>query len=112
MPKPAHRTTSRYSREAVELLGVLIHNARIERGLTVADVAERAGVSRTLVYRVEKGDPGSSIGAAFELAAIVGVQLFEAESTTLTKHLTLARDKLLLLPKAVRRHRKKVDDDF
>lgn len=112
MPKPAHRTTSRYSQEAAKLLGVLIHNARVERGLTVADLAERAGVSRSLVYRVEKGDLGSSIGAAFELAAIVGVQLFEAEPTTLTKHLAMARDKLTLLPKAVRRHAKKVNDDF
>ena len=44
MAKPAHRSYSRYAREAAKLLGLMIHNARVERELTVADVAERAGV--------------------------------------------------------------------
>lgn len=112
MAKPASRSYSRYAREATELLGLMIHNARIERELTVADVAERAGVSRGLVHRIEKGELGSSIGAAFELAAIVGLRLFEAEPTTLTRHLSMARDKLTLLPKAVRPAGKGVKDEF
>ncbi len=112
MAKPAHRSYSRYAREAANLLGLLIHNARVERKLTVADVAERAGVSRGLVHRIEKGDMGCSIGAAFELAAIVGLRLFEAEPTTLTRHLSMARDKLTLLPKAVRTGTKRVKDEF
>lgn len=112
MPKPATRAYSGYAREAAELLGLLIHNARVERGLTAADVAERAGVSRGLVHRVEKGDMGCSLGAAFELAALVGVRLFEAEPATLTMHLAMARDKMLLLPRAVRQSPKAVNDDF
>jgi DNA-binding XRE family transcriptional regulator len=112
MAKPATRTYSRYAREAAQLLGMLIHNARIERALTVAEVAERAGVSRGLVHRIEKGDMGCSIGAAFEVAAIVGVRLFDAEPTTLTKHLAAARDKLTLLPKAARAGAKAVKDAF
>jgi DNA-binding XRE family transcriptional regulator len=112
MAKPAHRSYSRYAREAVDLLGLLIHNARVERKLTVADVAERAGVSRGLVHRIEKGYMGCSIGAAFELAAIVGLRLFEAEPTTLTRHLSMARDKLTLLPMAVRAGTKRVKDEF
>jgi branched-subunit amino acid aminotransferase/4-amino-4-deoxychorismate lyase len=74
MPKPISRIPSAYAREAAELLGLLIRSARVERGLTIADLAERAGVSRGLVHRVEQGDPGCSLGAAFELAAIVGVR--------------------------------------
>lgn len=112
MAKPANRSHSRYARKAAELLGLLIHNARVERELTVADAAERAGVSRGLVHRIEKGDMGCSIGAAFELAAIVGLRLFEAEPTTLTRHLSMARDKLTLLPKAVRPSTKWVKDEF
>ncbi len=112
MAKPAHRSYSRYAREAVELLGLMIHNARIERGITVADVAERAGISRGLVHRVEKGEMGSSIGAAFEVAAIIGLRLFEAEPTTLTRHLSMERDKLTLLPQSVRTGTTKVKDDF
>ena len=112
MAKPSHRSYSRYAREAVELLGLMIRNARIERGITVADVAERAGISRGLVHRIEKGEMGSSVGAAFEAAAIVGLRLFEAESTTLTRDLSMERDRLTLLPQSVRTATTKVKDDF
>lgn len=112
MAKPASRSYSRYARESAELLGLMIRSARIERELTVADVAERAGISRGLVHRIEKGELGCSIGATFELAAIVGLRLFEAEPTTLTRHLSMTRDKLTLLPKAVRPTAKGVKDEF
>ncbi|MBS0541557.1 MAG: helix-turn-helix transcriptional regulator [Proteobacteria bacterium] len=112
MSKPVIRSYSRYAREAAELLGHTIRTARTERALTVADVAERAGTSRGLVQRIEKGDMGCSIGAAFEVAAIVGVRLFEAEPATLTRHLAMSRDTLSLLPKAVRPGAKAVKDDF
>ncbi len=112
MAKPVHRSYSRYARNAAELLGLMVRNARIERGITVADVAERAGVSRGLVHRIEKGEMGSSVGAAFEVAAIVGLRLFEAEPTTLTRHLSMERGKLALLPKSARMAKAKVNDDF
>ncbi len=112
MAKPAHRSYSRYAREAAELLGLAVRAARIERGLTVAETAERAGVSRGLVHRVEKGEPGSSIGAAFEVAAIVGLRLFEAGPATLTRHLSRERGRLALLPQSVRTGTAKVKDDY
>ena len=112
MAKPAQRSYSRYAREAAELLGLMIHTARIERDLTVGDVAERAGVSRGLVHRIEKGEMGSSIGAVFEIAAIVGLRLFETGPTTLTRHLSMEREKVTLLPKSVRTGMTKVKDDF
>lgn len=106
------RAYSRHTKEAVALLGTLIHNARIGRNMTVADVAERAGISRGLMSRIEKGDPGCAIGSAFEVASLLGVSLFESEPTTLTKHLASEREKLRLLPKAVRPTKTDVDDDF
>ncbi len=112
MSKPTLRGYSRYGREAAELLGLLIHNARVERQLTVAEVAERAGMSRGLVYRIEKGDLGCSVGAVFEVAAIVGVRLFDANPATLTRYRDMTREKFVLLPKAVRRKARKVKDDF
>ena len=112
MAKPAQRSYSRYAREAAELLGLMIRNARIERSSTVADVAERAGISRGLVHRIERGEMGSSIGATFEVAAIVGLRLFEPEPTTLTRHLSMERGKLTLLPQSVRARTRKVKDDF
>ncbi len=112
MAKPSGRSYSRYAREAAELLGLMIRNTRTERGITVADVAERAGVSRGLVHRIEQGEMGSSIGAAFEVAAVIGLRLFEADPTTLTRHLTMERDRLTLLPRSVRTGTTRVKDDF
>ena len=74
MPKPAIRPYSRYSRDAALLLGQLIRRARLERKITTTELAERAGLSRGLVQRIEQGDPGCAIGAVFEAAAIVGVR--------------------------------------
>ncbi|MCY4259081.1 MAG: helix-turn-helix transcriptional regulator [Rhodobacteraceae bacterium] len=90
----------------------MIHTARIESNSTVADVAERAGISRGLVHRIEKGEMGSSIGAAFEVAAVVGLHLFESEPTALTCHLSAERGKLTLLPQSARTGTTTVKDDF
>ena len=112
MAKPANRSYSRYAQEAATLLGLMIRNARVERGITVSEVAERAGVSRGLVHRIEKGEMTSSIGAAFEVAAIVGLHLFDSESNTLTRYLRMEQQKFALLPRAVRTSTTKVKDDF
>ena len=112
MPKSITRTYSRYSREASSLLGGLIRAARKERKLTAQEVADRAGISRGLLQRIEKGDLKCEIGAAFEVATIVGVKLFDADETTLTKHIRQTEDKLALLPKSVRKKPKVVRDEF
>lgn len=65
MAKPANRSYSRYARETAELLGTMIHSARAEHALTVTEVAERAGISRGLVQRIENDDRGCSLGAVF-----------------------------------------------
>jgi transcriptional regulator with XRE-family HTH domain len=44
-------------------MGLLIHDARIERDLTVAKAAERARVLRGLVHRIVNGEMGYSVGA-------------------------------------------------
>ena len=105
MSKPAVRSYSRYAREAAELFGHLLHDTRVEKGLTIAAIAERAGISRGLVHRIEQGDMGCSLDAVFEVASILGVPLFDVEPATLARHLSLARDKLKLLPQAVRQRR-------
>ena len=112
MPKSTTHTFSRYSREAVALLGGLIRTARKERKMTVLEVAERAGISRGLLQRIEKGDLKCGIGAAFEVAAIVGINLFDAEELSLTGRIRQTEDKLALLPKSVRKKTRVVADDF
>jgi transcriptional regulator with XRE-family HTH domain len=112
MAKPVARSYSRYSVEAVRLLGQSIRLARIDRKLTVGELAERAGLSRGLLQRIEKGDMGCAIGAAFEAAAIVGVQLFGADQSTMVARIKSNETILTLLPQAVRNSTKAVKDDF
>jgi transcriptional regulator with XRE-family HTH domain len=106
------RTYSRYGREAVTVLGQLIRINRLERKLSVAQLAERVGVSRDMMQRIELGDPRCAIGVAFEAAAIVGVPLFEEDRSKLTMRLAEQEEKLRLLPKAIRKTRVVVKDDF
>lgn len=112
MSKSIIRTYSRYSCDAVTLLGKLIRGARKERKLTTQELAVRAGISRGLLQRIEKGDLKCGVGTVFEVATIVGVKLFEAEEATLSQHLRQAEERLALLPKSVRKTTKVVDDDF
>lgn len=112
MPKSIIRTYSRYSRDASSLLGALIREARHERKLTARDLADRAGISRGLLQRIEKGNLKCEIGAVFEVATIVGVRLFDADQDTLARYLRQTREKLTLLPNSVRNKSKVVRDDF
>ena len=112
MAKPTDRSYSRYALEAIELLGQLVRINRIERKMTAHDLAERAGISRALLHRIERGDPGCSIGAVFECAAVVGVPLFESEQKSLAGRIRDADGRLALLPKAARRTTRVVRDDF
>ena len=111
-PTPILRTYSRYGREAVTVLGQMIRIARIERKLSVAALAERAGVSRDLIQRIEHGDPRCGVGVVFEAAAIVGVPLFEADRGALTGRLAEQEEKLRLLPKSIHKTKTVVKDDF
>jgi transcriptional regulator with XRE-family HTH domain len=112
MSKPANRASSRHARDAVLLLGQLIRRGRIEHKMTVEQLAERAGVSRGLVQRIEKGDPGCSIGAVFEAAAITSVPLFDAGPARLADGISANNTILTLLPKTVHLSRRTVKDDF
>jgi len=112
MPKSMTRTYSRYTRDATALLGGLIREARKERKLTAQEVAERAGISRGLLQRIERGDLKCEIGAAFEVATLVGISLFDADERALSRQLNQTREKLALLPKSVRKKAQAVHDDF
>jgi len=112
LPKLANRPISRYTLTALELLGQSIRAERIAGRMTVEQVAARAGISQPLLRRIERGDPGCAIGAAFEVAAIVGVPLFAADPQDLSTLVRFSGEKLTLMPKAVRRSRKDVKDDF
>lgn len=112
MKQPITQPYSRYSADAVQLLSSLIKAARKERKLTMQDIAERASISRGLVQRIEKGDMKCSIGAVFEVAAILGVKLFDTDETSLSRTLRHNEEKLALMPKSIRRKTRVINDDF
>ena len=107
-----NRTYSRYTREAITLLAKQIQLGRKQRKWSELELAGRAGISRATLQKIEKGDLSVAIGLVFEVATLVGVPLFEAEGGSLTAHIARAEDKLALLPKAVRKRTKAVDDEF
>jgi transcriptional regulator with XRE-family HTH domain len=112
MVKPLSRPYSRYTSDALALTGQLVREARLAKALTTTDLAARAGVSRALLQRIERGDPGCSIGAVFEVASICGVPLFEMDQRQLSAQLAHQRGKMALLPKSVRTSAIDVNDDF
>ena len=112
MSKSVTHSYSRYSRAAISLLGRLVRAARKQRRLTAQETADRAGISRGLLQRIEKGDPKCGIGAVFEVATIVGVKLFDADEAALAGHARHTEQRLALLPKSVRRPPRTVADDF
>ena len=108
-----HHPISSYASEAATLLGQMVRKARIDRQMSTLNVAERAGISRGLLRRIEAGDPGCTIGAVFEVAAIVGVRLFDAEHATISQAIESNREVMTLLPKSIRSPRTEVvKDDF
>lgn len=106
------RTYSRYTRDAARLLARQIRLGRKQRRWSEHDLADRAGISRATLQKIEKGDLGVAVGLVFEVAALVGVALFDDDRSALATHIARSEDKLALLPNAVRTPRAQVDDDF
>ncbi len=55
-------------------LGERLRLARLRRKLSSAVVAQRAGISRTSVYKVELGDAGATIGTYLRVLAVLGLE--------------------------------------
>jgi transcriptional regulator with XRE-family HTH domain len=105
------RTYSPIVRDAAALLGARIRLARGERRWTLAELAARVGASVPTIRKVERGDPTVAIGVAFEAAAVLGVPLFDEDPARRRLEAARVRDRLAVLPQAVRPPTV-VDDDF
>ena len=106
------RVYSTYAQEAAFLIGQQIKLARKNRKWSSANLAERAGITRETLQRIENGDMKPAIGLVFEVATIVGVPLFEQDSHPLSRNIELIQSKIQLLPQRVRNPKKVVDDGF
>ena len=106
------RAYSKYAKEAAFLLGQHIKLGRKKRKWSEQNLAARAGISRATLQKIEAGEMSPSIGLVFEVAALVGVPLFEQDSRALAISIELTQSKIALLPKRIRNKTKAVDDDF
>jgi transcriptional regulator with XRE-family HTH domain len=55
-------------------VGENIKLARLRRKLTTSQTAERAGIDRSTLYKIEKGNPSVSFGAYFNVLRVLGLQ--------------------------------------
>ncbi|MBD3729257.1 MAG: helix-turn-helix domain-containing protein [Sphingomonadales bacterium] len=61
------------SRSALKQLGNDLRSARLRRGISVADLAVRAGTSASTITRLEKGDSGVGIGTLSDVLVVFGL---------------------------------------
>jgi transcriptional regulator with XRE-family HTH domain len=61
-------------KKILEIFGENVKLARKRRNLTAIQVAERADISRNTLYLIEKGNPGVSIGAVFNVLRVLSLQ--------------------------------------
>ena len=91
----------------------MIRAARMRRGMTAAELATRANVSRGVIQRIEAGETGTSIGAAFEAAVVLGIPLFDRSPEALGALLKHKQEINALLPqRAFQASQIKPENDF
>ncbi len=93
-------------------MGEQIKLGRKQKRWTENELAERAGISRATLQKIEKGDMSCALGLVFEVATLVNIPLFEQDTYPLSKQLEHIRDKVTLLPQRIRTRQNAVDDDF
>jgi transcriptional regulator with XRE-family HTH domain len=72
--KPADRGARRARAIRIEL-GRAVHDARVDRGLSLADVGSAVGLSAASISRAERGlSPNVSIAAVAQLLEVVGLE--------------------------------------
>jgi len=93
-------------RRALRKLGQDIRDARLRRRIPTAVMAERASISRTTLNKIEKGDPGVSLGNYANVLFVLGMaeRLGElADVKTDTVGLELEEERL---PQRIRKPRR------
>jgi len=55
-------------------MGEQLKLARLRRRLSTEQVAERAGIGRTRLWMIERGDPSVALGAYFQVLLVLGLE--------------------------------------
>lgn len=58
----------------LKTVGENVRLARLRRKLSAEQVAERSGISRSLLWRIEQGNPSVSMGALFQVLMVLGLE--------------------------------------
>lgn len=93
------------SKAALQRLGRDLRNARLRRGMPVADLAARTGASASTLARLEKGEAGVGLGVLADVLVALGLvdrlaDLIDVRSDDLG--LALAQDSLPKRGRSVR----------
>ena len=87
-------TNSALDRQLLLDLGARLRRARVERGLTTSQMAERAGISRMTLSAIEAGEPTPTIGSYVRVMSVLDV----------SKDLVLVGNRALVPPTPPGRH--------
>src|SRR3546814_19410028 len=103
---------ARYTMGGVERLGTVVQVERMSRGMTAQEMADRLGIDRSTLQRLERGVREVELGLAFEACAILSIPLFEEDAQGITMRLDEMNKRLALLPSRIRPKQLSVSDDF
>lgn len=98
LPLPVQRALRKFGRD--------VRHARLRRRISTAIMAERASISRSTLNKIEKGDPGVSLGNYATVLFVLGLVDRVAELADLRSDevgLQLAEEEL---PQRIRHSRK------
>ncbi len=73
MPRPARPLFPQTQRHA-EALGERLRLARHRRRMSLADLAQRVGVTRDTLARLERGDLSTSLGVLARVLSVLGLE--------------------------------------
>lgn len=93
-------------KRALRKLGQDIRDARRRRRIPVEIMAERASISRTTLNKVEKGDPGVSMGIYARVLFVLGMAKRLADVADVTSDALGLELEEAELPQRIRRSRR------
>lgn len=69
------QSSTERKRELEQYIGSVLRSARIQQALTIADVAELAGLSRGMVSKIENGQVATSLDSLARMTSALGLTL-------------------------------------